>query len=93
MSAQSPLAHLSVLSKIKKAPVDISVTAHVDTSADGESYIDFPLPTIIQDEELESGWYQIKGLLNSYEVPDGYHGIIKIKEINPCPNRQCSEEK
>lgn len=90
---KEPVAHLQILSKIKKAPVDIVFTAHVDTADETESFTDFPLPLVLKKGELETGWYQIKGKLKAYDSPNGYHGSIEIKEIISCPNRSCSEDK
>ena len=75
--SSSPVMHLCILSKIKREAVPIKVIVHIQDNTYNQSFTNLPLPLKIEDHALKSGWYQITGMLNSFENLDSnYYGSI-----------------
>ena len=75
--SSSPVMHLCILSKIKREAVPIKAIVHIQDNTYNQSFTNLPLPLKIEDHALKSGWYQITGMLNSFENLDSnYYGSI-----------------
>jgi len=88
-----PIAHQCVLSKVKKAPVDVNFIGFVSSNSNKASFITKPLPLIVQGKVLKTGWYKISGSLNANNPPPFYRGTIKATSIQSCKNESCEVDK
>lgn len=92
-SEEYPIAHQCVLSKVKKAPVDVAFIGFVDSNSNKASYTSKPLPLIIQGKVLKKGWYKITGSLDANDQPPFYRGTVMVKKIQSCKDAQCEVNK
>ena len=88
-----PIMNLIVLSKIKKQPIKASFITHIESSTNKYSISDFPVKLKFNGKVLETGWYQIKGQINTENLTDGTYANIKVHELKPCTSNFCTEIK
>lgn len=93
-----PVAHLFILSKIKKQPILGKAIVHVAQSGTkSDAIVDIPFAMRLQGKKLKRGWYVISGYFDGTMKKSKEHlkmrGNVRLLKTIVCKTDFCQDEK